>query len=359
MIGPAVNSAHRQGNVSMPFDPTERRRVGRTDLEVTLLGLGGASIGGLFAAVDEHDATATVDRAWDLGIRYFDTAPLYGYGTSERRMGAALRSRPRREFALSTKVGRVIRSIDGIPPGADIDPQELDGRPDAFYAGTGPVRPVFDYSADGVRRSIEESLERLGLDQIDIALIHDPDDHWEAAIDEAYPALHRLREQGTIGAIGVGMNQAGMLARFAREGDFDVFMLAGRYTLLDQSGLAELLPLCLERRIGVLIAGVMNSGLLAGPGRPGARFNYAPAPPELVERARWLEDRCAQHGVPLRAAAVQFALAHPAVTALVAGVRSVGHLDDYPQLMRTAIPAGLWDDLRADGLIPPNAPTPG
>ena len=342
----------------MPFDPTERRRVGRSDLLVTLLGLGGASIGGLFTAVDERDATATVDRAWDLGIRYFDTAPLYGYGASERRMGNVLRSRPRDEFVVSTKVGRLIRPVEGIPPGAEIDRQEFDGRTDAFYAGAGTMRPMFDYSSDGVRRSVEESLERLGLDRIDIALIHDPDDHWEAAIGEAYPALHRLREEGTVGAIGAGMNQAGMLARFAREGEFDAFMLAGRYTLLDQSGLSELLPLCLKRGIGVLIAGVMNSGLLAGPGT-GARFNYVPASDELVERARRLENRCTQHRVPLRAAAVQFALAHPAVTALVAGVRSVDHLEEYPRLMGTVIPSALWDDLRDDGLIPPDAPTPG
>jgi aryl-alcohol dehydrogenase-like predicted oxidoreductase len=219
----------------MPFDPTERRRIGQTDVEVTRLGLGGASIGGLYAAVTDNDnALATIDRAWNLGIRYFDTAPLYGYGASERRMGRVLRQRPRDEFALSTKVGRLIRPEDRIPAGADIDPQRHAGREDAFYPGTGPVKPVFDYSRDGIERSIEESLERLGLDRIDIALIHDPDDHWQVAIGEAYPALHRLREQGTVRAIGAGMNHSAMLARFAREADFDVFMLAGRYTLFDQ-----------------------------------------------------------------------------------------------------------------------------
>ena len=212
----------------MPFDPMERSQVGQTGLSVTRLGLGGASIGGLFAAVDADAAMATTDRAWDLGIRYFDTAPLYGYGASERRMGQALGGRPRDAFVLSTKVGRLIRPIDRIPAGAEIDRQALDGREDAFYAGTDAVRPVFDYSRDGVERSLEESLERLSVGRIDIALIHDPDDHWPAAIGEAYPALHRLREQGVIGAIGAGMNQAAMLARFAREGEFDVFMLAGR-----------------------------------------------------------------------------------------------------------------------------------
>jgi D-threo-aldose 1-dehydrogenase len=357
MILAAVNSAPARGNPQLPFDPTERRRVGLTDLEITLLGLGGASIGGLFTPVADEDALATVDRAWDLGIRYFDTAPLYGYGTSERRIGRALRGRPRDEFVLSTKVGRLIRPSDRIPAGADVDRQELGGREDAFYASTGTVRPVFDYSRDGVERSIEESLERLGFDRVDIALIHDPDEHWPAAIGNAYPALHRLREQGTIRAIGAGMNQAAMLARFAREGDFDVFMLAGRYTLFDQDGLTELLPLCLERGIGVVVAGVMNSGILARP-RRGAHLDYRPAPAAAIERARRLESVCARHGVPLKAAAIQFPLAHPSVTALVAGVRTVAHLDEYPALMEVAIPGALWEDLRNEGLLQSSAPTP-
>ena len=341
----------------MPFDPIERRRVGRSDLTITRLGLGGASIGGLFAPVAEDDARTTLDRAWEVGIRYFDTAPLYGYGTSERRIGAALRGRSRDSFVLSTKVGRLIRPEDRILPSADLDRQALDGVEDAFYAGTGPVRPVFDYTRDGIERSIDESLERLGLDRIDIALIHDPDDHWQAAIDEAYPALHRLREQGVVGAIGAGMNQSAMLARFARHGDFDVFMLAGRYTLFDQEGLTELLPLCLERGIGVVVAGVMNSGLLAAP-REGARLDYQPASQQAIERARRLEAVCARHDVPLKAAAIQFPLAHPAVTALVAGVRTVAHLDDYPDFMRASIPAALWADLRAGDLLARDAPTP-
>ncbi len=232
----------------MPFDPTERSRVGRTAVTVTRLGFGGAPIGGLFSAVSDGDAVATVRRAWELGIRYFDTAPLYGYGASERRIGASLAGRPRDDFTISTKVGRLIRPSDALSGDADIDRQELDGREDAFYVGTGPVRPVFDYSYDGVLRSVEESLERLGLERVDIAFIHDPDDHWEAAIGGAYPALDRLRRDGVVRAIGAGMNQSAMLARFAREGDFDVFLLAGRYTLLDQSALADLLPICEEKR---------------------------------------------------------------------------------------------------------------
>ena len=341
----------------MPFDPTERRDLGGTGLTVSRLGLGGASIGGLFEEVRDEDAVATIDRAWELGVRYFDTAPLYGYGHSERRMGLGLRDRPRDEFVLSTKVGRLVRPADAIPAGADIDRQAVDGREDAFYKGTGPVRIVFDYSADGVTRSIEESLERLGLDRIDIALIHDPDDHWEDAIGGAYPALHRMREQGTIRAIGAGMNQSAMLARFAREGDFDVFMLAGRYTILDQEASADLLPLCLEKGISILAAGVMNSGILVNPA-PGGRFNYVPASTDIVERARGLEAVCARHGVPLKAAAVQFVLAHPAVASVVAGVRRIEHIVEYPELFRMPIPDSLWHDLRTHGLIRPDAPTP-
>jgi D-threo-aldose 1-dehydrogenase len=341
----------------MPFEPTERLGLGRTGLTVTRLGFGAASIGGLFSAVSDDEAVATIDHAWELGIRTFDVAPLYGYGAAERRVGMALAGRPRGDFVLSTKVGRLVRPIDSIPPGADIDPQALDGREDAYYTRTEAVRLVFDYSADGVRRSIEESLERLGLDRVDIALIHDPDDHWAEAIGRAYPALARMRDEGVIRAIGAGMNQSAMLARFAREGDFDVFLLAGRYTLLDQEALAELLPLCEERGIGVLVGGVMNSGVLADP-RPGSRFNYQPAPAAVVERARRLAAICERHEVPLRAAAIQFPLAHPAVRSLIAGVRRIDHLDEYPELMRRPIPDDLWAELKAEGLIAPDARVP-
>ena len=341
----------------MPFEPTERLDLGRTGLPVTRLGFGGASIGGLFSAVTDDDAVRVVDHAWDLGIRTFDVAPLYGYGAAERRVGRALAGRPRNEYVLSTKVGRLIRPVAEIASDADIDRQALEGKDDAFYVGTEPVRPVFDYTADGVRRSVDESLARLGLDRIDIALIHDPDNHWSTAIGEAYPALARLREEGVIRAIGAGMNQSAMLARFAREGDFDVFLVAGRYTLLDQEALAELLPLCVERGIGVMIGGVMNSGVLADP-RPGSRFNYQPAAPGVVERARRLAAICDRHAVPLRAAAIQFPLAHPAVRSLIAGVRRVEHLDEYPELMRRPLPADLWAELRAEDLIPAEAPVP-
>ena len=341
----------------MAIDHAERVPLGRTGLELTRLGFGGASIGGIFRWVEDEDAIATVRHAWSLGVRYFDTAPLYGYGASERRFGRALADRPRDGFVLSTKVGRLVRDAAAILPGTDIDRQMLDGREDAYYVVRDRVRMVFDYSADGVRRSIEESLERLGLERIDIALIHDPDDHWREAIEGAWPALERLRAEGVIRAVGAGMNQSAMLTRFVRETSIDVVLVAGRYTLLDQGALDDLLPACLERGVGVLVGGVMNSGVLADP-RPGARFNYGPAAPEIVVRARRIGEVCDRHGVPLRAAAMQFPMAHPAVVSLVAGVRSVAHLDEYPALLGYSIPADLWSELRDGGLIAADAPVP-
>jgi D-threo-aldose 1-dehydrogenase len=341
----------------MAIDPYASVGLGRSAVRVTRLGFGGASIGGLYRAVPEAQALATLDRAWDLGIRYFDVAPLYGYGRAEERFGRALRVRPRAEFTISTKVGRLLYPADRLPPGADRDRQALDGHDDAFYVDPPPLRPVFDFSFDGVLRSVEASLERLGLERIDALYIHDPDEHWQAAIDGAYPALDRLRAEGTVGAIGVGMNQAAMLARFAREGDFDVFLLAGRYTLLDQDALAELLPACVARGVSVVIGGAMNSGLLADP-RPEARFDYAPAPADKIARAERLRTICERHGVPLKAAAVQFPFGHPAVASLVSGVRSVDHLEEYPDLLRWPIPADLWSELKAAGLLPDDAPTP-
>jgi D-threo-aldose 1-dehydrogenase len=341
----------------MTIDPADQVPVGRTGLTVTRLGFGGASIGGLFTAVGDEDAVDTIRHAWELGIRYFDTAPLYGYGASERRFGAALADRPRADYVLSTKVGRLVRETVAIPPGADIDRQALGGRDDAYYVVADPVRIVFDYSGDGVRRSIEESLERLRLDRIDIALIHDPDDHWREAIEGAWPALERLRSEGVIRAVGAGMNQSAMLTRFVRETSMDAVLVAGRYTLLDQEALADLLPACQERGVAVFVGGVMNSGVLADP-KPGATFNYAPAPPAVIDRARRIGEACARHDVPLRAAAMQFPMAHPAVASLVAGVRTAAHLDDYPTLLAHPIPTHLWSELRSEGLIDPDAPVP-
>jgi D-threo-aldose 1-dehydrogenase len=342
---------------TMAFEPAERVPVGRTGLSVTRLGFGAASIGGVFDLVDDRDGLATIDHAWDVGIRYFDVAPLYGYGTAERRLGRVLGGHRRDEFVLSTKVGKLVRRVDEVEPGADVDRDAFGDRRDADPNADSGYRVVFDYSRDGILRSVEESLGRLGLDRIDILYLHDPDDHWETAIGEAYPTLHRLREEGVVRAIGAGMNQSAMLARFAREGDFDVFLLAGRYTLLDQDALSELLPTCLERNVAVVIGGVMNSGILAAPGQEG-RFNYKPAPTAIVERARRLAAACARHDVPLKAAAIQFPLAHPAVVSVVAGVGRIAHLDEYPSFMRQPIPAALWDELATEGLIAPGSPLP-
>lgn len=331
----------------MPYEPTDWSPVGTTSLTITRLGFGAAEIGGLYSAVSDEAAEAIVRHAWDLGIRYFDVAPFYGFGQAERRMGRALRGYPRDEFVLSTKVGRLIRPVDepGVEPGT------------ANFEGVPPLRAKFDYSRDGIRRSVDDSLERLGLDRIDILFIHDPDDHWEAAISQAYPTLADLRAQGVVRAIGAGMNQAEMLTRFVHEADIDVILCAGRYTLLDQGGLDELLPACVERSVSVVIGGVMNSGLLADP-NPGSRFNYEAVPQRWLERALRLKAVCDRHDVQLRAAAIQFPLAHPAIASVAAGVRQPAHLDEYPVFMRQPIPAELWADLRAEGLIRDDAPTP-
>jgi len=333
-------------------DPWQVRPVGRTALRVTTLGFGAASIGGLYASVDESDGVDVARYAYEMGIRYFDVAPMYGYGNSERRLGRALVERPRDSFVLSTKVGRLLRADAPPDPG-----QAFDGKNDYYYKGVPPVNPMFDFSRDAILRSVEESLERLGLDRIDILYLHDPDDHWEQAIGKAYPALHDLRAQGVVGAIGAGMNQAEMLARFAREGEFDAFLCAGRYTILDQVAIRELLPVCVERGISIVIGGVMNSGLLANP-VAGARFNYLPADEATVARAQRLKAVCERFDVPLRAAAMQFPFAHPAVVSVLAGVRTRQHLDDAAAMLEVPLPADLWEELRREGLIAPEAPTP-
>jgi D-threo-aldose 1-dehydrogenase len=332
------------------MDPTERVPLGRTRLRVTRLGLGTAPIGGLFEPVEEVQAHAVVERAYQGDLRLFDTAPLYGYGTAERRVGHVLRRQPRDEFVLATKVGRLLRP--DAPPEAT---QFYRGEP--FYKGVPALNPVFDFSYEGAMRSLEESLDRLGLARADIVHIHDPDTHFHEAVSGAYRALDRLRREGTIGAVGVGMNQAEMLVQFARRVDLDCILLAGRYTLLDQTGLRELLPLCVERKIAVIAGGVYNSGVLADP-RPGARFDYIPADGQMVERAQRLEAVCRRHAVPLKAAALQFPLGHPAVTAVVIGARSAAELDENLRMFRHEIPRGLWDELRAERLIPSTAPIP-
>ncbi|GAA0553707.1 aldo/keto reductase [Paractinoplanes ferrugineus] len=312
------------------MNPIERVRLGRTDVHVTRLGLGLAPLGGLFEPVSDEQAGQTLQRAWELGVRFFDVAPLYGNGLAERRGGAALAARERGGFTLSTKVGRLLR-------GSGTDAQGI-------WAEPGDVAPVFDFSAAGVRSSYDESLARLGLDRADILHLHDPDDHFEQAVAEALPALVALRAAGRIGAVSAGMNQAGMLADFVRTGLLDAVLLAGRYTLLDQSGGTELLPLCAERGVAVIAAGVFNSGLLADP-RPGARYDYAPADPALVERALAMRAVCERHGVPLRAAAIQFPATHPAVTTVLVGARTPAEVEDAVRMAAVPIPDALWKEL--------------
>jgi D-threo-aldose 1-dehydrogenase len=323
-------------------DPAARAALGRTNLTVTRLGLGCAPLAGLFAPVSDADAHEVVDRAWERGLRLFDTAPLYGSGLSERRLGEALRGRPRDELVVSTKVGRV------LVPG---------GEPDPLFFGADQAAPVFDFSADGTLRSLEASLERLGLDRVDIALIHDPDDHFDEAVSGAYEALDRLRQEGVLGAIGVGMNQSELLCRFARETEIDCVLLAGRYTLLDTSALDELLPICEERGVAVIAGGVLNSGILSG-GDGSPVFDYAPARQELVERVGRMRAIGERHGVPLPAAALQLPLAHPAITCIVVGCRSAAELSANADLLELEIPAELWDDLKTDGLLTESAPVP-
>ena len=327
------------------MDPRATAELGTTGLRVTRLGLGSAPLGGLFRPVSDRDAERTVERAYELGLRFFDTAPLYGSGLAEQRVGGALRQFPRDSYVLATKAGRLIR------PGAPPEPGQ------SYHGAPQGMEPVFDFSVEGVRTSVRESLERLGLERVDVVHLHDPDDHYEQALTEGYRALTELRQAGSIRAVGAGMNQAAMEARFLRAAAFDCFLLAGRYTLLDQSGLDELLPLAVERRASIIAGGVFNSGLLAAP-VPGATYDYRPAPSELVERAQRLEAVCRNHGVPLPAAAIQFPLGHPAVAAVVVGARSPSELEEDVTLFETPIPAQLWEELRTGGWIPAAAPVP-
>jgi aryl-alcohol dehydrogenase-like predicted oxidoreductase len=311
----------------------ERVPLGSSDVTVTRLGLGTAPLAGLYSAVAEDEAAAALEAAWAAGVRYFDTAPHYGAGLAERRLGTFLATRPRSESTVSTKVGRLLLPGEA-PPGSE-----------GFYDEQGVVR-VRDYSADGVYRSLAESLDRSGLDSFEIVLIHDPDHHWEEAVGGAYPALARLRAEGAVRAIGAGMNQTAMLTRFVAETDVDCVLVAGRYSLLDRGAADDLLPLCEKRQVGVLAGGVFNSGILANP-VPGASYNYAPAPDDVWQRVRALDERCAEYGVPLAAAALQFPLRHPAVTSVVVGARNEREVTENVAHAATVIPEALWAELDA------------
>ncbi|MFG2824831.1 aldo/keto reductase [Kitasatospora sp. NPDC048365] len=323
------------------------RTLGRSAVPVSRLAFGAAGIGNLFSAVSDAQAEEAVTAAWESGVRYFDTAPHYGLGLSERRLGAVLRQLPRAEFTVSTKVGRLLVPHDG--GGDDLAA--------GGFAVPATHRRVWDFSAEGVRRSLEASLQRLGLDRVDIVYLHDPDHHAEQALDQAYPELERLRAEGVIGAIGVGMNQAELPARFVRNTDIDAVLLAGRYTLLDQRGLDELLPLAAERGVGIVIGGVFNSGLLADP-RPGARYDYAAVPAQTLDRALALKEVCERHGVPLRSAALHFPFAHPAVAAVLVGTRSAAEVADTAAMLARPVPESLWRELKARKLLAADVPTP-
>jgi len=329
------------------------RALGRSGIELTALGFGAASIGNLYREVPDADAAAAVEAAWDRGVRYFDTAPHYGLGLSERRMGAVLRGCPREEFTLSTKVGRLLVPNPGGAGRRDLD--------NGFDVPAG-LRRHWDFSADGVRRSPEESLERRGLDRVDIVPMPDPQesDQPETALTEGYSALHELRAQGVIGAIGVGSKQVEILTRFVTDTELDTIMLAGRYTLLEQPALDELLPACEKHGVSVLNVGVFNSGLLAKD-RPedGGKYEYGSAPPELVDRARRIAAVCRAHGTTLPHAALAFGGAHPTVASVVVGAGKPAHMVRNADLWAAPPPpAGLWQELVAQGLLRPDAPVP-
>ena len=311
------------------------RRIGR-ELSLTEIGFGAAQLGNLNRAISDDDARAAVDAAWDVGIRYFDTAPHYGLGLSEKRLGAALRSRDRDAYVLSTKVGRL---LEPHPAGAG----SLDD--DGFIVEASTKR-VWDFSRDGILRSVEDSLDRLGLDRIDIAYLHDPDDHWQAASTSGISALIELRDQGVIRAVGAGMNQAAMLTEFIRRCDVDVMMVAGRYTLLDQSAADELLPLAEERNVALVAAAVYNSGLLSTD-RPaqGGRFDYREADEQTLARAQQIADLCDLHGVTLPAAAIAFPLLRPQIASVVVGMRSAAQVASTLERYRALVPPALWEQL--------------
>ncbi len=333
----------------------DRRNIGQAGLQVGPLGFGGAPLGNLLAPVSDADAQAALATSWASGCRYFDTAPFYGFGLSERRIGDALRKRGRDQYVLSTKVGRLIR------------PGEHAGKASEGFRSPMPFHAVYDYSYDGVMRSIEDSYQRLGLDRIDIVLMHDigrlthGERHPEVmkiAMDGGYRALDELRRNGHVGAIGLGVNETAVCEEAMRLGDFDCFLLAGRYTLLEQTALDSFFPACQARGISIIIGGPFNSGVLARAGRSDATYDYAAVPEAIRQRVSEIARICAAHNVSLPAAALQFPLAHPAVACVIPGARNAAETASHWQMLKADIPTAFWAELRAAGLIHPAAPTP-
>lgn len=325
-------------------------------MQVPTLGLGTFAFGGFFGPVATAEAHEILRRSRELGVTLFDTAPQYGYGVAEQRIGEVLASLPRDDIVLATKVGRALRPAS-LPTRVRRTVSSAVRRRPAVSGPELSLDSSFDFSYDGAMRSFESSLKRLNVDRVDIAHIHDPDDHYDEALSGALRALDKLRAEGVVRAVGVGMNQAAMLARFAREASVDCFLVAGRYTLLDQSALRELLPLCVEREIAVTVGGVFNSGVLVNPS-PGALFDYARARRKWLRKAQRLKAVCDRHNVPLAAAALQFPLAHPAVKCVLTGVRSVAELGQNVSMFKLEIPPDLWNDLRDEELLPRDAPVP-
>ena len=336
---------------------SELAPIGRTSLKVTRLGFGTAPLGGFRGAIPDEEAAATLAAAWTDGVRYFDTAPYYGYGRSELRLGGMLRDKPRDEFVLSTKVGRWMEPLGN---------SELPGD---LKRGGLPFMPRFDYSAAGTTRTLEQSMMRLGLSRIDIVYIHDVDVfthgtaeaadlRYREAMEGCYPELERLRDDGVIGAIGVGLNETERSLRFAKEADIDCILLAGRYTLLEQEPLDELLPVCIEKSINVVLGGPYNSGVLATGTGVGASFDYGAVPPAVEKRVGRLQKAAAAHGISLISAALQFPLAHPAVASVVPGAMSRIEQEANAAALDETIPVAFWDALREQGLLRADAPTP-
>jgi D-threo-aldose 1-dehydrogenase len=313
--------------------------------------MGGAPLGNLFARIPEDVATATTEAGWECGVRHYDTAPHYGAGLSELRMGAVLRQKPRDQFAISTKVGRLLSPVEGVPD------------PDQGFYGALPFHRTFDYTAAGARRSLEDSMARLGLSRIDIVYIHDIAQDWHGAewpkrfaeaMQGAARELTELRRRGVIHAWGLGVNLVEAALAALEQSQPDVFLIAGRYTLIDHTALGKLFPECAKKGAKVVLGGPYNSGLLAG----GNTFNYEKAPPGLVARAKAIGVVCARHGVDLKAAALQFCVAHPVVAAAIPGARTANEVRDNAAMMKAPIPAALWADLKRENLLPAEAPTP-
>ena len=338
------------------MNPTETRKLGRTGVELTQFGFGAASLGDTFALVSEEDALSTLQTLWKHGVRYIDTAPLYGWGLSEHRVGSFLCQQARQEFVLSTKVGRVLRA-----------PKVKAGFKAPFFRGGLPYDHVFDYSYDGIIRSVEDSLQRLRLNSIDMLVIHDLEFHCHGAelqayrdqfADSGWRAVEKLRSTGEIRAIGAGVNELGVIPYFLERFDLDFFILARHYTLLEQEALEEELPMCQARNVGIILASVFNSGILVTGPVEDAKYVYEDAPAEVLEKVSRIEQVCRRHNVSMPAAAIQFPLAHPCVTTVIPGALHPRQVEEDLDYFQAQIPSALWAELKAEGLLRQDAPTP-